>query len=88
MVILNNPCLGSSLLVICKSNRGRYNFFYIQNHTSLTPLVNCNILSKPMITNVAAYAADMDLAYHTFSLTVVYKRHNVNGIKTYLVTEV
>jgi hypothetical protein len=36
----NNPCLGSCLLVII--------FFYIQNHTLLTPLANGNILSKPI----------------------------------------
>jgi hypothetical protein len=41
------------------------------------PLANDNILSKPMKTNVAAYG-----------FIVVYKRHNLNGIKTYLVKEV
>jgi hypothetical protein len=41
------------------------------------PLPNDNILSKPMITNVAIT--------HFFA---VYKRHIVNGINTYLVKEV
>jgi hypothetical protein len=47
------------------------------------PLANDNILSKPIATNVAAYG--LGLIPHFF---VVYKRHNANGIKTYLVKEI
>jgi hypothetical protein len=46
------------------------------------PFANGNILSKPMITNVAAYGLSLS---HIFF--VVYKRQNVNRIKTYLMKE-
>jgi hypothetical protein len=38
----------------------------MQNHAPLTPLVNDNILSKQMITKVAASG----LGYHTFFLNI------------------
>jgi hypothetical protein len=66
--------------VACLSvNRIEGDFFYIQNHTFLMPLANDNILSK-----VWQY---MNLAYHTFFRSI-YKRHNVNRLKTYLVVNI
>jgi hypothetical protein len=55
-----------SLHVVCESDRGRYQTRYIQNHASLTPLVNDEILLKQMITNVAASG----LRYHTLFLSI------------------
>jgi hypothetical protein len=46
------------------------------------PLANDDILSKPMVTNVAAYGSLLHIFFD------VYKRHNVNGMETYLVKEV
>jgi hypothetical protein len=79
MVILNNPCLGSCLLVVCKSNRGRYQFFYIQNHSSLTPLANDNILSKQIITNVTAYGLSLSHIFRIIQETQCEWNKNIFG---------
>jgi hypothetical protein len=51
------------------------------------PLANDNILSKAMTTNVAAYGSQLK-TYPITHFFVVYKRHNVNGMKIYLAKEV
>jgi DNA polymerase III alpha subunit (gram-positive type) len=53
----------------------RYQTSHMQNHSSLMPLVNDNVLSKQMITKVAASGLSLS---HIF---LAYKRDNVNGIK-------